>query len=90
MYDFLKSYFDSRKIEYFSVIDYSHCRETLGRLIERENFTPRSVIIYLLPYLWGLEGIIMTQSAADIFTFLISIPFHIVFVKKVLKDKNLS
>ena len=47
-------------------------------------------LIYLLPYLWGLEGILMTQSSADILTFLISIPFHIVFVKKYLKNSNLT
>ena len=47
-------------------------------------------LIYLLPYLFGLEGIIMTQSAADILTFLISIPFHIIFVKKFLKDNENS
>ncbi len=47
-------------------------------------------LILLLPYLWGLEGVIMTQSAADILTFLISIPFHIIFVKKHLKDDHFS
>ncbi len=45
-------------------------------------------LIYLLPYLLGLEGVIMTQSAADILTFLISIPFHVVFVKKFLVEDN--
>ena len=53
MKDFLKSYFDSEHIEYFSVLAYSDCRETLGRLIERAGFTPRSVILYLLPYYAG-------------------------------------
>ena len=65
MKDILKSYFDSQKIEYFSVIDYSHCRETLGRLIERENFTPRSVIIYLLPYYAG-ETVNISRYAASL------------------------
>ena len=65
MNDFMKSYFDSQKIEYFSVIDYAHCRETLGRLIERENFTPRSVIIYLLPYYAG-ETVNISRYAASL------------------------
>ena len=51
--DFLKKYFDTKNVEYFSVIAYSDCYETLGRLIERESFTPRSVILYLLPYYVG-------------------------------------
>ena len=45
-------------------------------------------LILLLPYLFGLEGVLMTQSAADILTFLISIPFHVVFVKKHLDSKK--
>lgn len=43
-------------------------------------------LIFLLPNLFLLDGVLMTQSAADIFTFLISIPFHIIFVKKNLKN----
>jgi len=47
-------------------------------------------LIFLLPFLWGLEGVIMTQSAADICTFIISIPFHIIFVKRHLCDDKIS
>lgn len=47
-------------------------------------------LIFLLPFLWGLEGVIMTQSAADICTFIISIPFHIIFVKRHLCDDKKS
>ena len=43
-------------------------------------------LIFILPHLFLLDGILMTQSAADILTFLVSIPFHIVFVKKHLKS----
>ena len=49
----LKNYFDKAGIEFFSVLSYSDCRETLGRLIEREKFVPKSVILYLLPYYVG-------------------------------------
>ena len=41
-------------------------------------------LIFILPRLFGLEGVLMTQSAADILTFLISIPFCIVFIRKTL------
>ena len=47
-------------------------------------------LIFILPYFLDLDGILMTQSAADICTFLISIPFHIVFVKKNLRDTEVQ
>ncbi len=51
----LQEYFASKNIEYFSVLSYSDCIETGRRIIERESFTPKSVVIYLLPYYAG-EG----------------------------------
>ncbi len=65
MKELLKNYFETQKIEYFSVIAYSDCRETLGRLIERENFTPKSVILYLLPYYVG-ETVNISRYAASL------------------------
>ena len=62
--ELLKKYFAERNIEYFSVVSYSDCRETLGRLIERESFTPRSVILYLLPYYIG-ETVNISRYAAS-------------------------
>lgn len=49
----LKEYFSSVNIEYFSVLSYGDCVETSRRIMERESFEPRSVIIYLLPYYAG-------------------------------------
>ncbi|MCQ2413779.1 MAG: MATE family efflux transporter, partial [Clostridia bacterium] len=43
-------------------------------------------LILVLPKFFGLTGIQMTQSLADILTFLLSVPFHIVFMKKILND----
>lgn len=43
-------------------------------------------LIFLLPALIGLDGILMTQACADILTFVISIPFHIYFLRCVLSD----
>ncbi len=45
-------------------------------------------LIIILPYLMRLDGILMVQSMSDILTFLISIPFHIVFFKRYLLNKN--
>lgn len=41
-------------------------------------------LIYLLPSRFGLQGIQMTQAAADLCTFAFTIPFHIWFFRKVL------
>ena len=65
MQDALRSYFGAHNIEFFSVIAYSDCRETLGRIIERENFKPRSVILYLLPYYVG-ETVNISRYAASL------------------------
>ena len=49
----LKRYFDENKIEYFSLIRYSDCREIGPSIMERESFKPKSVIMYVLPYYTG-------------------------------------
>ena len=45
-------------------------------------------IILLLPKAIGLAGVQMTQPAADLATFIISVPFQIVFFRRVLNDKS--
>ena len=45
-------------------------------------------LAYMLPLWWGLTGIEMIQPAADILTFLISIPFQIRFFRKHLADET--
>lgn len=45
-------------------------------------------IILLLPRAIGLMGVQMAQPAADLATFLISVPFHIAFTKKVLSKPD--
>ncbi len=45
-------------------------------------------LILCLPILWGLDGILSVQTIADILTFLVSIPFHAVFMKKYLYEKK--
>ena len=43
-------------------------------------------LIFLLPGLFGLRGVQLTQPAADALTFLISVPFQIAFFKKHLRE----
>ncbi len=55
MQHILRSTFSHLKIEYYALLPYSFCTETLTHLRERMGFVPRSVIVYLLPYYTG-EG----------------------------------
>ncbi len=41
-------------------------------------------LILALPWLMGLDGILVTQPLADLLTCLVSVPFNIYFLKKVL------
>ena len=63
--DLLNSFFEQNKIEYFGVLDYKDIREIYSELIEREAFTPRSVIVYLLPYYTG-ETVNISRYAASL------------------------
>ena len=65
MKDILKEYFTSQNIEYFAVISYDDCVEINKRIIGREDFTPKSAIIYLLPYYSG-EGINLSRYATSL------------------------
>lgn len=42
-------------------------------------------LIFLLPALLGLDGILLTQPLCDVLTCVVSIPFNIYFLKKVLR-----
>lgn len=47
-------------------------------------------LVFLLPYLLGLDGIVAVQAAADFLTFLVSIPFQIFFFKKYLSRPDMA
>lgn len=70
MTESLAKYFRDKKIEYFSITDYKNEKEINSAIIEREDFTPRSVIIYLLPYYAG-EAVNISRYAA-------SLDYHII------------
>lgn len=65
MTEFLKEYFESQNIEYFAVLDYRDMHVTGERIMARESLTPRSVIIYLLPYYTG-ECVNISRYAASL------------------------
>lgn len=49
----LKDFFSGENIEYYGVLPYSSCRESAPSIMEREGFTPNSVIVFLIPYYTG-------------------------------------
>ena len=65
MKDILKKYFESAKIEYYAVLPYSACREINPGIMEREDFAPKSVIVYLLPYYTG-DTVNLSRYAASL------------------------
>lgn len=65
MKEALRRYFESRNIEYYAVLSYSDCKEINPGIMMREDFTPHSVIIYLLPYYTG-ETVNISRYAASL------------------------
>ncbi len=45
-------------------------------------------LIFVLPAIIGIDGILLTQPLADVLTFIVSVPFNVVFLKKALKAEN--
>lgn len=64
MTDRLNAFFDGEKIEYRGVLAYSNCHEYRADIMARESFTPRSVIIFLLPYYGGETDNLSLYAAA--------------------------
>lgn len=60
----LRRFFEEEKIEYFSLLPYSQCRIIRPDIMARENFVPRSVIIFLVPYYSG-ECVNISRYAAS-------------------------
>jgi len=70
MRELIKEYFASKNVEYYSIIPYEKCREINRDIIEREDFEPRSVIMFLLPYYTG--------EAENISRYAASLDYHII------------
>ena len=70
MRDTVRKYLMEEGIEYFSILEYSACRELRPHLISREGIEARSVIIYLLPY-FSVEG-------ENISSYAVGIDYHLV------------
>ena len=60
----LDNFFQKRNIEYYAVLDYSQAREINPSIIGRESFTPRSIVLFLLPYYAGRAENLSVYAAA--------------------------
>lgn len=80
MNEFVKEIFEKEKIEYYAVLSYKDCKEINRGIMEREDFTPRSVIVYLVPY--------YTQPTVNISRYASSLDYHIIL--KEISDKVIS
>lgn len=69
MRDVIARYFAECKIEYYAVLSYSDCRELSREIMEREDFTPRSVIVFLVPY--------YVSRGENISTYATSLDYHL-------------
>ncbi len=70
----LDEFFEKWKIEYYSVIDFAHLKVSNERIMSRCSLTPRTAIIFLLPY--------FTSIPKNISRYATSLDYHIL-VKKV-------
>lgn len=62
----LRDFFEKQGIEYYAVLDYEAARETNSAIMARESFTPRSIILFLLPYYAGeCENLSRYAAARD-------------------------
>ena len=60
----LGTFFEENKIEFYSVLPYGACRVTAEHIIAREDFLPRSVIFFLLPYYGGATDNLSVYAAS--------------------------
>ncbi len=66
----LKEFFRKEGIEYHAALAYTDVRETSPEIMARENFTPQSVIVFLLPYYVG--------KTVNISNYAASLDYHII------------
>lgn len=62
----LTAVFEKEHIEKWAVLPLSECKITMPRLLERdENFAPKSVILFLIPYFFGFPKNLSAYAAAE-------------------------
>ncbi len=70
----LNEFFKENKIEYFAIIPFDECRITKPHLVDRIAFTPKSVIVFLIPY--------FIEEGTNVSSYAVSRDYHI-FIRKI-------
>lgn len=60
----IEEFFSERKIEYFAALDYKDAYEISPEIMKRESFTPRSIIVFLIPYYAGTPTNLSAYAAS--------------------------
>ncbi len=66
----LEEYFREKKIEYYATLSYADLHEINSEIMLRESFTPRSAILFLIPY--------YVSSAENLSMYATSLDYHLV------------
>ena len=61
----IEEFFRKENIEYYATLSYKDLRQSAPEIMKRESFSPKSVIIYLLPY-YGGETVNLSRYAASL------------------------
>ncbi len=69
----LRKIFEKECVEYFSVIPFEICKIINQRLMGKCNFTPKSVVIFLLPY--------YTADPVNLSRYAVSRDYHAIFLE---------
>ena len=60
----ISDFFLENKIEYFAALDYNDAREISPEIMQRESFSPKSVIVFLIPYYAGKTNNLSVYAAS--------------------------
>lgn len=85
----IEAFFAENKIEYFAALDYGDLRETSPEIMARESFTPRSAIVFLIPYFVSVPKNISVYAASlDYHIFIREISQRLILLMKELYPEN--
>lgn len=85
----IRDFFSESKIEYFAALDYNDTREIAPEIMARESFTPRSVIVFLIPYYAGkTENLSVYAASLDYHLCIREISDRLVLLMKELYPEN--
>ncbi len=85
----IEGFFAENKIEYFAALDYRDVRETSPEIMARESFSPRSVIVFLVPYFVSYPKNLSVYAASlDYHIFIRDISQRLIALMKELYPDN--